>query len=204
MALTTYIELQAAVADWMHRSNLTGNIADFIALAEARAKAILRDRFQQSVITITATPGQEYVVMPDTVLHVHAVSIDTVAPSVAYMPPDQFNATYTATYSGAPANYTIVGLQLFLGPTPDSAYVLNITQDAEFEPLSALSPVNALLGRWPNVYLWGALMNAADFCEDEPKRAKNEAKFLSAINDINILDWNTPGPMCVRPDVRSI
>ena len=35
MALTTYSELQAAVASWLHRDDLTAQIPDFIRLAEA-------------------------------------------------------------------------------------------------------------------------------------------------------------------------
>jgi len=35
MALTTYTELKASIADWLNRSDLTAAIPDFISLAEA-------------------------------------------------------------------------------------------------------------------------------------------------------------------------
>ena len=35
MAITTYSELKTAVANWLNRDDLTSNIPEFIALAEA-------------------------------------------------------------------------------------------------------------------------------------------------------------------------
>jgi len=39
MSIATYSELQTAVADWMHRTDLTAKIPDFITLAESRINA---------------------------------------------------------------------------------------------------------------------------------------------------------------------
>ena len=39
MSISTYAQLQAAVANWLHRTDLTAQIQDFIALAEARLSA---------------------------------------------------------------------------------------------------------------------------------------------------------------------
>lgn len=41
MALGTYSELKTAIADWMARSDLSGNVADWITLAEARLNRVL-------------------------------------------------------------------------------------------------------------------------------------------------------------------
>ena len=44
MALSTYTELKASVADWLNRTDLTSVIPDFIALAEAQIERTLRTR----------------------------------------------------------------------------------------------------------------------------------------------------------------
>jgi len=44
MALTTYSELKTSIADWLNRSDLTTQIADFIALTEADFNSKLRVR----------------------------------------------------------------------------------------------------------------------------------------------------------------
>ena len=52
MAISTYAELQTAVTDWMARSDLSGNAADFITLGEARLnrKLPLRELTDQACV----------------------------------------------------------------------------------------------------------------------------------------------------------
>ena len=44
MALSTYAELKASVADWLNRSDLTSAITDFVSLAESQMERDLRTR----------------------------------------------------------------------------------------------------------------------------------------------------------------
>lgn len=54
MSLSTYTELQAAVADWLNRSDLTARIPDFIALAEEKFDRRLRVRAMELPLAETA------------------------------------------------------------------------------------------------------------------------------------------------------
>lgn len=47
--------LQAAIAGWLARSDLTASIPDFIQLGEARINRELRTRQMQAVVTGTAS-----------------------------------------------------------------------------------------------------------------------------------------------------
>ena len=40
MALSTYTDLQASVANWLHRSDLTAVIPDLVGLAEGRLAGV--------------------------------------------------------------------------------------------------------------------------------------------------------------------
>lgn len=202
MALTNYTELQAAVASWMHRNNLTGSIPDFITLAEARIKALVTARIQQEVIQAQTVAGVEYVVMPNDLIGIKSISIPSVQNNVDYMSPDVFNNEFDPNVSGVPRCYSIIGSFLYLGPTPDAIYTLHIALSSEFPPLTALAPTNTLLAKWPNVYLWGALTEAARFCRDIALKDQFDADFLNAVGSVNVSEWNTPGPMTVRTDVR--
>jgi hypothetical protein len=201
MALTNYTELQAAVANWMHRSNLTGDVPDFITLAENRIRALLDSRLQKAVVPIDTTAGVEYMSLPSDLLHVKSLSIPTVNPRLDYMAPDVFNQNFGMGVAGAPRCYTIIGDLLYLGPTPDAVYTIMATLSSEFAPLSASSTTNTLLAKWPNVYLWGALVEAAKFCKDMEMRAQFDADFLTAMDGVNRVDWNAPGAMTVRTDL---
>lgn len=202
MAMANYTDLQAAVANWMHRNDLTGSIPDFITLAEARIKALITSRIQQEVVQVATVAGVEYVLMPNDTIGIKSIAIPSVQNNVDYMSADMFNNQFDPETSGIPRCYTIVGGFIYLGPTPDAIYTLHITQSAEFAPLTDLAPTNALLSKWPNVYLWGALTEAAKFCRDLQLKEQFDADFLIAVNSVNVSEWNTPGPMSVRTDVR--
>ena len=49
MALTTYTELKASLADWLNRTDLTAAIPDFITLAESQMERQLRLRQMMSL-----------------------------------------------------------------------------------------------------------------------------------------------------------
>ncbi len=53
----TYTGLQASIAGYLHRADLTSNIPDFVALAEARIARDLRLRNQIDFDTLTTTVG---------------------------------------------------------------------------------------------------------------------------------------------------
>ncbi len=57
MALSTYTELKASIANWLNRSDLTSEIQDdFIKLTEAdlNSKLRVRDMIAQTTITVNA------------------------------------------------------------------------------------------------------------------------------------------------------
>lgn len=60
MALTTYSDLQSAVASYLARSDLTSQIPDFIRLAEIRLRRELRIRQMLRSVTTTTTGGDDY------------------------------------------------------------------------------------------------------------------------------------------------
>lgn len=200
MPFANYTELQAAVASWMHRADLTGDIPDFITLAETRIRARLKSRLQGSVVQILTTAGVEYALLPSNLIAIASLSIPMVQPSLDYMAPDVFSQNFGMGVSGSPRCYTVVGEMLYLGPTPDAQYALLATQSAEFVALSDTDPVNTLLAKWPNVYLWGALVEAATFACNDKWMGIFGSHFGDAIDGVNLTDWNTPGVMAARTD----
>ena len=57
MALATYSDLKASVADFLNRTDLTSTIPDFIALAEADINSHFDLRTVESDQAVTATAG---------------------------------------------------------------------------------------------------------------------------------------------------
>ena len=73
MALTTYTELKASVADWLNRTDLTTEIPDFISLAEAQMERTLRTR--QMLTRTTLTVDSEFETTPADFLEVRALKL---------------------------------------------------------------------------------------------------------------------------------
>jgi hypothetical protein len=75
MALTTYTELKASVADWLNRTDLTSVVPDFIALAEAQIERTLRTR--QMIVRATASIDTEYSAVPADFLETKSIKLNT-------------------------------------------------------------------------------------------------------------------------------
>jgi len=200
MALGTYTELVASVADWMHRNDLSGKAQDFVVLAESRIKALLKTRLQSLTTTLSTVAGTAYASVPADLLHVRSLSIPNVSPSITYVTPDQYGTDFADQRSASPYRYTIIGDRFYFGPVPDAAYPATLVYEAKFLPLSDTQQTNSLLTNWPNIYLWGALKEAANYADDAEKEGKYDASFMRAVDDANVLEWNTPGPLRQRTD----
>jgi len=203
MALANYTDLQAEVANWMHRSNLEGDIPNFIALAEARIRAVLQAQLQDVIGTIATVNGQNYATLPSDLLRVHSLSIANTAPSLDYVTPDQLSATYYEGDVGIPQKYTTVGDIIYFGPTPDRVYTINCVFQAAVPSLTDLVPTNTLLTKWPNVYLWASLTEAAKFCRDRETQAGFDADFREAMGTVNMIEWHKGGLLRQRTDTRN-
>jgi hypothetical protein len=200
MALDTYDNLVLSVSDWIHRSDLSGKAADFITLAEARIKALLKTRLQSLTASLPAVAGTAYAMLPADLLHVRSISVPNVRPAMDYVSPDQFNADFADQRSGSPYKYTIIGDRVYFGPIPDASYALALVYEAKFLPLGVLQQTNSLLTNWPNIYLWGALKEAAKYSRNNDVEDRMNNDFLSAVDDANKLEWNVPGPLRMRTD----
>ena len=61
MSISTYTELQTAVANFLARTDLTSQIPDFIKLAEVRMSRELESRSQEKRATATLVANDEFI-----------------------------------------------------------------------------------------------------------------------------------------------
>ena len=64
MAISTYADLQSAVARWLVRNDLTASIPDFISLAETHFSRVLRVRQMEARDVAPVAAGVEYGTVP--------------------------------------------------------------------------------------------------------------------------------------------
>ena len=129
MAIANYSDLANSIASWMHRSDLTSVIPDFIRLAESRIQndADLRQLDTTGIITTTAAVNT--IRLPGDFNQMRSVSL-VVGASLTQildpMTPDMLLQRYSGYTSSIPRAYAIRGDYLLLGPAPDSSYPIYI------------------------------------------------------------------------------
>lgn len=204
MALDTYTNLQASIANWLHRSDMAALIPDLIVLAEGRINSDLDARLQDTVATLTATSGEPSLAAPADVVNIRSLVVLSNPNRVLdYLTPDQFNVQYAATETNMPRAYSIVGTNLYLGPAPDSNYQLQCIYKATIPPLaSAVGGTTWLLTKYPLVYLYAALCESVMFTKDMAMQQAWELKYKQAIEAVNAIDWANGGTMRVKTDLR--
>ena len=199
MAITTYDELQASLASWLHRSDLAAQILDFVALAEADMNTKLDSRSMETRVLLTATAGNAYVELPADMVEMRRLVLHTdPAMVLKYASPDQIDADYPLSSSSRPAVFAVIGSEIQLAPIPDSNYLLELTYQQRIPALSGSNATNWLLTKYPNAYLYGALCAAQPYIVNDARLPTFQAMYTEAVKGINSVNWYSGSTLRVR------
>lgn len=166
MSLTTYSQLQQAIADWLERADLTTRIPDFIVLFEAVANRRLRLRQQEASTNLTPAAGAA--TLPADFLSVRRLTwTGSSRVELEYVQPSYLQAAYPTAPSDIPRVYTIEGSTLRIRPIDGTALEL-----LYFQKITTLaSGLNWLFSSHPDVYLFGSLAEACLFAPEKAELA---------------------------------
>jgi hypothetical protein len=189
MALSTYAELKTSIGDWLNRSDLTNAIPDFISLAEAQVERTLRTR--QMIVRANASFDAQYGAVPADFLETKSLKLTSTNPQT----PLQFlsidaldNEATNYTASAKPKFFGVVGGQFRLVPTPDSNYTTELTYYAKLTKLSNSVTTNWLLTSSPDIYLYGALLQAAPYLQDDARIQVWSSLYDRAMSELQTAD----------------
>ena len=189
MAISNYSELKSAIADWLDRTDLTDSIPDFITLAEARHKRDFKLRRMETRVTANTIADTEYYKLPDQYVAMRNIQLNTdPKTSLEYLTPEQMDRIYAGSMKGKPRAYSIIGNDIQLRPIPDSAYEIEILYFKHFTALSDSAPTNEMLTNHPDIYLYGSLVEAEPYLQND-KRIQTWASFYDRAKK-DIIDSN--------------
>ena len=168
MAISTYTELKASIANWLNRTDLTSEISDdFIKLVEADLNAKLRIRQMEQLDTITIDSETETVPTGFIAVRSFYILSGGTKYHLNYITPANLYAIKGGSTTGIPRVYSIEsdnGTEQFrFGPAPDTTYTGYLQYYKAFTPLSSGNASNYILATHPSVYLYGSLFHAANF-----------------------------------------
>lgn len=171
MAISTYSELKTAVQDWMDRTDISGNVADFISLAEATFNRELK--MVETDVTLTGTIGSRAIDIS---------SYDIIEPDALWLvdpnqtqevklveQPDGHFPYYSA--NGYPTIWAIDGDYINFDSPLDTAYTFRFRYVGKFA-LSDSATTNKLLTDHPDIYLCGSIVWGSMFVEDDARIQK--------------------------------
>lgn len=192
----TYAGLQASVADWLNRADLSAAIPDFIAMAEAQiSRRLLMDgpvraMMGRSDVTVDA----EFVAVPNDFMGMRAIYVTGAETANGLMPlkiatPDELNdlKAFHGGEGGGPRRFAVVGMSLQFWPWTGANVSAELTYWQRLPSLAA-NGGNWLLSLHPDAYLYGALLQAAPYLKDDARVAMWGELFETVLSDIVAAD----------------
>lgn len=183
---STYAALQAEVANWLDRDDLTAEIATCIQFAEARFNRTLWAAEREEAATLEATAASDSVALPANFSAMRSIHI--VGSPLIILEPMALNLLRVAHRSGEqgrPCNFAITGGDtLVLGPAPDGDYTIVLDYYRTIPALTVSNTTNWLLTAHPDLYLSAALVEASLVIKDEERARLWEAKTSALIDEI--------------------
>lgn len=163
MNFNSYSDLQAAIASYLKRNNLTDQIPSFIALAEVRINRDLNN-MPQALTAWNITPTQNFVTLPGDFNSLERVVYgDTPLTWIPFSQAKNSNESYNAGF------YTIVGQKLWINTSIQTGQKLSVYYYQNIEPLSDANISNWVLEEAYDLYLYAALMEASPYLVNDAR-----------------------------------
>ena len=188
MALTTYTELKASIADFLNRDDLTTVIPDFITLAESQINRDVRHWKMEVRSSGQQDAADEYIQIPSDWLETIRLHITTGGTSVVNLISRDAMADKRARaedISGTPIYYTHADAQFQLYPTPSAETDFELLYYQKTTALSGSNADNWLLLDSPDVYLYGALLHSAPYLAEDQRVAMWAQMYSAAVARLN-------------------
>lgn len=170
MPIADYDELQDLAANYLARDDLTAEIKDFIRLAEHRIQQELElVPYRASVTGSTLDAALSYLALPTGFTELISLTIlsDPIS-TIQIATPAAVETLRDSETSGIPKFGYITGSatgdqRIEFGPAQNAAHSYRLEYWNDITPLSASAKTNALLTQYPNLLLYGALLEAEEF-----------------------------------------
>ena len=99
-----------------------------------------------------------------------------------------YDRLYGSTQTATPQFYTIVADEIQLGPIPDSVLTLEMLFYKKISALSDSNTTEAMLTDNPDIYLYGALMEAEPFIMNDERVGLWAQGFQQAVDNLQDQD----------------
>ncbi len=165
-------------------TDFTGNVGDFVGLAEARINYGSDDpdfptpplRVAQMEVTSTTlvfANSTNTALLPSDYLEMRRVYLQaTPNQKLTYVTPNQADSALAALPAGPPSFYTIMGTNIVLPSNVQTTQTVVMGYYQKLPALSSSNTVNWLLSAHPGIYMSGTMLEASLFLGDDDGAVK--------------------------------
>ena len=185
--MNTYSELQAFVADFLARDDLSTQIRTFVRLAEQRMSRELDIALLETTTQLAVTANTTTTALPTDLRSIREVAkiVDGVRTNLSYLTPAQYDVRIRDAGQTQTEFYTIVANNIKLAAVPSADLTLELVYNEGVAQLSDSATSNTLLTRHGDCYLHGTLKQAFDFLQDEQRSVYHDAQFTRCLAEID-------------------
>lgn len=183
MAFNNYSDLQSSIANWLHRSDLTTLIPDFIKLAEVRMNRTLDAVKMEKDVTLNMTVGSRYVLLPTDMQSPIALWLETYKPRRELLMKLPSTMPVIGNVNMVPNYYCIDGLNLAFDCKADQAHELTFRYLQELNLQAQIT--NSVLQDYPDLYLYASLLEASPYVRDMNMIGFFQSKYDTVLKEIS-------------------
>jgi hypothetical protein len=185
MALSNYTEIKASVEAWLNRegfTEITNQTEDFLLLAHKRIIREIRAPWMELSTTqaVSDTTGEGS--LPADFLDVKTLIYTDTSESVTYglIRSPRYVVESKQEATGGSKFYEINNGTVFVGPRPAAADTFILVYYQEPTAISSGTATNAISDQAPELYLYGAMIEAAIFMKDSDAATVYKQEFQEA------------------------
>jgi hypothetical protein len=191
MAITTYAELQTAVGNWLHRTDMSAIIPDLIMLGEKRIFREIRARIMETALSDTIASG--VIALPSDYLELKFAYVDGAPIKLLQRTSATALLQKYPLRSSTSKPFLIArqGTNFIFGPYPDSTYTIKGIYYAE--PTGIATSANSLFTENPELYLFASLLEAEPYMKNDNRVMLWQAKYDQIKDQINSYEKQEAG-----------
>jgi hypothetical protein len=189
--IVDYSTLKTSIAAFLHRTDLTSMVPEFIADAETRIYNELRIRAMEAAFNATTSGGT--VALPTGFLQWIYLYADTDPLSKLQRKDVEWIVTNYQGSTGVPKFFARNGDNLMFGPEPSSDTALIGRYYKRLDALSDSNTTNWFITNAPDLIRYGALCEAAPYMQDDERIPVWEGKYQTAKNRVERTDKRETG-----------
>lgn len=194
-----YSEIVDSALDYSDRLNdaeLINRIDVFLRVVESRIKKMLmvqKMAIRSYIVTVADT---EYYTLPSDFNGIRDVELkDSLDASsrctLSYVSPEQMNNASTLRGSLGRYYYTIVANQIQIMPIPEENRIIEFIYYRSITPLSTANLDNWVSIDYPEIYIFGLLVEISSFTKDAVAKQLWDERFKEAIAELDLSDAKT-------------